>query len=253
VRRRAGPVAAVVAAVVVAAPVTALQLGRAGAAQEDAELVERGEQLYLTGCVSCHGSGGVGVAGLGPSLIGAGAASAYFFLSTGRMPAVEGETGQSTRKQPAYSAEEIDALVAYVASLGDGPPIPVVDIDTADLARGGVLYRANCASCHNASGVGGALTYGHNAPSLHESTPVQVVAAMRVGPGQMPVFDEATLDEQAANEIAAYVEYLRDPDDPGGLSLGRIGPVTEGFIALVVGLGGLCAIGVWIVGRRRHG
>jgi hypothetical protein len=29
--------------------------------------------------------------------------------------------------------------------------------------------------------------------------------------------------------------------------------VTEGFIALVVGLGGLCAIGVWIVGRRRHG
>jgi ubiquinol-cytochrome c reductase cytochrome c subunit len=253
-RRRVATLTAVVAAVAAAAPLTAVQLDRASAAQDDNELVARGEQLYLTGCVSCHGTGGVGVAGLGPSLIGAGAASAYFFLSTGRMPAVEGESGQATRKQPAYDAEEIDALVAYVASLGEGPPIPVVDLETADLARGGVLYRANCASCHNASGVGGALSYGDTAPSLHESTPVQVVAAMRVGPGQMPVFDEATLDEQAANDIAAYVEYLRDPDDPGGLSLGRIGPVTEGFIALVVGLGGLCVIGAWIVGRRRrHG
>jgi ubiquinol-cytochrome c reductase cytochrome c subunit len=243
----------VVSAVVVgAAPLTLIQLGRAGAAQDDRVLVDQGEQLFLTGCVSCHGQGGVGVTGLGPSLLGVGAASADFFLTTGRMPAVEGETVQSARKQPAYSSEEIAALVAYVASLGAGPPIPVVDLENADVARGGVLYRANCASCHNASGIGGALSYGKNAPALDESTPVQVVQAMRIGPGQMPVFDEATIDAQAANDVAAYVEYLRNPDDRGGLSLGRVGPVTEGLIALLVGLGGLCVIGMWIVGRRHH-
>jgi ubiquinol-cytochrome c reductase cytochrome c subunit len=245
---------AVVAAVVAGAlPLTVAQLSRAdAAAQEDPGLVAAGEQLYLTGCVSCHGVGGVGVAGLGPTLVGVGAASADFYLTTGRMPAVEGVGKQSQRKQPAYPPEQIEALVAYVASLGPGPPIPVVDLDSADVARGGVLYRANCASCHNASGIGGALSYGRNAPGLEEATAVQVVQAMRIGPGQMPVFDEATLDEQAANDIAAYVEYLRDPDDRGGLSLGRVGPVTEGFIALLVGLGGLCVVGVWIVGRRRH-
>jgi ubiquinol-cytochrome c reductase cytochrome c subunit len=250
--RRVRSLVVTVAVAAGAVPLTALQLGRAGAAQEDSELVAQGAQLYLTGCVSCHGVDGAGVDGLGPPLVGVGAASADFYLSTGRMPAVAGEGEQSVRKQPAYTPEEIDALVAYVASLDGGPPIPVVDLDGADVARGGVLYRANCASCHNASGIGGALSYGNNAPSLDEATAVQVVQAMRIGPGQMPVFDEATLDEQAANDIAAYVEYLRNPDDRGGLSLGRVGPVTEGFIALLVGLGGLCAVGVWIVGRRRH-
>lgn len=251
-RRLVPALAALGGVLACATPLTLVQLERAAAQDDDQELVDEGEELFLTGCVSCHGGGGVGVAGLGPSLIGVGAASADFFLSTGRMPAVEGVSAQSARKQPAYSTEEIAALVAYVASLGDGPPIPVVDLEHADVARGGVLYRANCASCHNASGIGGALSYGKNAPALDDATAVQVVQAMRIGPGQMPVFDEATLDEQAANDIAAYVEYLRDPDDRGGLSLGRVGPVTEGFIALLVGLGGLCVIGMWVVGRRRH-
>ena len=30
------------------------------------------------------------------------------------------------------------------------------------------------------------------------------------------------------NSIVRYVRYLSDPDDPGGFSLGRIGPITEG-------------------------
>lgn len=251
-RPRLRGLVAVLAAVGGAAPLLVLQLERA-AAQEDGELVQQGEELYLTGCVSCHGEGGVGVDRLGPPLIGVGAASADFYLSTGRMPAVAGSDVQPVRKQPAYSPEEIDALVAYVASLGAGPPIPEVDLESADVAAGGVLYRANCASCHNAAGIGGALSYGHSAPALDESTPVQVVQAMRIGPGQMPVFGDAVIDERAANDVAAYVEYLRDPTDPGGLSLGRVGPITEGFIALLVGLGGLCMIGAWIVGREHRG
>ncbi len=219
---------------------------RAGAAQTG-----DGEQLYLTGCVSCHGGDGIGVEGNGPALVGVGAASVDFYVTTGRMPAVEGVDEQPQRKKPVYDRDETDALIAYITSLGgDGAPIPDVDIDSADLARGGELFRANCASCHNASGIGGALSYGADAPSLDEATPVQVVAAMRIGPGQMPVFGDEAFSAEQADAIAAYVIYLQNPEDPGGLSLGRVGPVSEGFVALLFGLGGLVAVSVWVVGRR---
>jgi quinol---cytochrome-c reductase cytochrome c subunit len=249
--------AAVAVAVAVGAAGVLFAVQRVGASPEtrqqaapSPEQVARGRELYLTGCVSCHGLDGVGT-DLAPTLVNAGAASADFYLSTGRMPAAQGVPFQPPRKQPAYSQPDIDALVAYVASLGDGPPIPTVDLTNADVAAGGVLYRANCASCHQSAGAGGALSYGQSAPHLKFSTAVQVVEAMRTGPGEMPVFNEQTITDEQANRIAAYVQYLRDPDDRGGTALGGNGPVPEGLVALVVGLGGLIAISVMIVGIRR--
>ena len=241
-----------VAAVVVVGAQLRLDGGAgAGAGQPDDGDVARGEQLYLTGCVSCHGGDGVGVDGRGPTLVGTGAASVDFYLTTGRMPATEGTNEQPERKKPVYDRDETDALIAYITSLGgDGPPVPEVDLTGAELALGGELFRANCASCHNASGIGGALSYGADAPSLDDSTPVQVVEAMRIGPGEMPVFGEEAFAAEEANAIAAYVQYLQHPDDPGGFSLGRVGPVSEGFVALLFGLGGLMAVSVWVVGRR---
>ena len=214
------------------------------------ELVARGHALYLTGCVSCHGADGVGT-DIAPTLVNAGAASASFYLTTGRMPAAQGEPYQPPRKQPAYGQPDIDALVAYVASLGDGPAIPTVDIAGADVAAGGVLYRANCASCHQSAGAGGALSYGQSAPHLKYATADQVVEALRIGPGEMPVFSEQTITDEQANQIAAYVQYLRAPDNRGGAALGGNGPVPEGLVALVVGLGGLIVLSVLIVGIRR--
>ena len=253
--RVSGAALAVAAALGAAGVLFAVQ--RAGASPEvrqqaapSPELVARGGELYLTGCVSCHGADGVGT-DQAPALVNAGAASASFYLTTGRMPAAQGEPFQPPRKQPAYSQPDIDALVAYVASLGDGPPIPDVDIVDADIAAGGVLYRANCASCHQSAGAGGALSYGQSAPHLKYATAQQVVEAMRTGPGEMPVFNEQTITEEQANGIAGYVQYLRDPDDRGGAPLGGNGPVPEGLVALVVGLGGLIAISVMIVGIRR--
>jgi ubiquinol-cytochrome c reductase cytochrome c subunit len=242
---------AVASAVALAIVLIAVQRATAQTAAAPDDDVARGASLYLTGCVSCHGVNGGGT-NQAPSLIGVGAASAHFWLSTGRMPAAQGQPYQSARKRPAYNQADIGALVAYVASLGPGPPIPEVNVAGANLANGGLLYRANCASCHQSAGAGGALSYGQSAPSLGQATAVQVVEAMRTGPGQMPVFGEGTVDDAAANDIAAYVQYLRDPDDPGGLALGGNGPVPEGLVALVVGLGGLVALSVWIVGRRAH-
>jgi quinol---cytochrome-c reductase cytochrome c subunit len=253
--RVSGATLAVAAALGAAGVLFAVQ--RAGASPEvrhqaspSPELVARGRELYLTGCVSCHGADGVGT-DLAPTLVNAGAASASFYLTTGRMPAAQGLPYQPPRKQPAYAQPDIDALVAYVASLGDGPAIPTVDIAGADVAAGGVLYRANCASCHQSAGAGGALSYGQSAPHLKFATSTQVVEAMRTGPGEMPVFSEQTITDEQANQIAAYVQYLHDPDDRGGAALGGNGPVPEGLVALVVGVGGLVIISVMIVGIRR--
>jgi ubiquinol-cytochrome c reductase cytochrome c subunit len=212
---------------------------------DDPEVIAAGKALYDVGCVSCHLQGGVG-GDRGPTIVDAGAASAHFYLTSGRMPLAN--EGQADRKDPAYARDEIAALVAYVASLGDGPAIPDVDLAAADLQRGGELYRLNCAACHQAAGAGGALSYGNNAPTLMPATPVQVVEAMLVGPGQMPVFEQLTPEER--DDIARYVVALQEVEDPGGLSLGRIGPIPEGFVAIVIGTGACLLAALWI-GRRR--
>ena len=143
---------------------------------------------------------------------------------------------------------QIVELVGYVASLGDGPAIPDVDPETADLARGGDLYRLNCAPCHNWDGKGGALVNGRNAPSLHDAPAVQVAEAIRVGPGAMPLFGEEVLDERDLDDVVAYVEYLKQPRDRGGWALAHWGPATEG-VAGLAGLGLLLLVAGWL-GKR---
>lgn len=212
----------------------------AEAATQDPEAVARGEELFLTSCASCHGEGGVGT-DQAPDLRGVGAAAADFQLSTGRMPDTNPDR-EPTPKPPAFSDEEIDDLVAYVASLGPGPPIPDVDNPPGDLAEGGNLFRLNCAACHSAAGNGGALSLGRDAPDLHGATPVEVAEAIRTGPASMPVFGPDTFTDQQVNSIVQYVEYLKSPDDPGGLPLGLVGPITEGVVAILVGLGALIVI-----------
>jgi hypothetical protein len=166
-------------------------------------------------------------------------------LATGRMPLANSEE-QSHRKRPAYSDGDITALVAYVASLGQGPKLPAVDLDQAQLPGGGEIFRGNCAPCHAAAGIGGALSYGRAAPGLHEATPLEVAAAVRAGPGQMPVFDEDAIPDDQLDDLIAYVEYLKRPEDPGGLAIGRVGPVPEGFIAWFFGIGAFLAAAAWI-------
>ena len=218
------------------------------AAQDDA-LVERGRELFLTGCSSCHGVEGGG-SDRGPSLVRSGEAAAYYYLSTGRMPLANTEE-QPRRKDPAYDDREIDALVAYVASLGEGPAIPAVDVATGDLARGGEIYRESCAPCHSAGAIGGALSYGRAAPTLRPAEPLQIAAAVRVGPGQMPVFDREAISQDELDDLVRYVRFLDDPEDRGGVSLGNAGPIPEGAVAWLFGMGLLVVATLWIGKRQR--
>ena len=207
--------------------------------------VAAGGQLYAVACTTCHGPGGEGVDGRGPSLIGVGAASADFYLSTGRMP-LDRPLGQAERKRVAYPPLQIRQLVAFVASLGAGPAIPRVDPVRGDLAEGNRLYANNCAPCHSSAGAGGALGHAVYAPPLHRATPVQVAEAIRIGPGAMPVFGHETLDDEQVASVVRYVRYLRHPEDRGGLGLGHLGPIPEGFVAWVVGLGAMLVAVRWI-------
>ncbi len=215
---------------------------------QDVASVERGRRLYEQSCVSCHGTGGTGTKN-GPRLVDVGAAAADFYLSTGRMP-MPYPGGQPERKPPAFDRAQIADLVAYVASLGGGPLVPTVDVSRADLVRGGELFRGNCAACHGYGGRGGALSDGRFAPSLQHSTPVQTVEAMRIGPGTMPAYSPDTLGTDAADAIAGYVDYLRDPVDRGGADLGYSGPIPEGLVVWMVGIVGLTLVAVWIGSTR---
>ena len=112
--------------------------------------------------------------------------------------------------------------MAFVGTLGTGPDVPDVDPEAGDLALGGEVFRANCQACHGA-GTGGALSYGR-AARLTSATPKQVGSAVRVGPGEMPVFGPDVIDDDELNGLVRYVQYLQDPEDPGGLPIGRTGP-----------------------------
>lgn len=270
---RARPLLLVLGAVLVASGGLLLLLGRADAgepspeveqqgtsgpsaaeaqarANRDPEAVAAGESLYLRSCVSCHGVGGVGTSGY-PSLVGVGAASADFYLRTGRMPLAY-PSAQPPQKAPAFDDTEIRQLVAYVASLGDGPPVPDVDPSRGDVSLGSELFLANCAACHNSAAVGGALSHGAHAPPLLDVDPTQIGEAMRIGPGQMPVFGPDTFDQHQLDSIVAYVRYLQEPEHPGGLMIGRVGPVPEGFVAWLVGLGVLVFVIRWITRERER-
>jgi ubiquinol-cytochrome c reductase cytochrome c subunit len=214
--------------------------------------VEEGRALYLEGCASCHGLNAEGTS-VAPSLIGAGAASVHFQVSTGRMP-MAAPAVQIERKAPSYTEAETAALAAYVATLGPGPAIPTaeqLDTTNADLAVGGELFRTNCAQCHNFAGKGAALTQGKYAPSLMESTPQQVYEAMLTGPQNMPVFGDGTLSPSEKQDILKYVDHLQSQTQPGGWALGSFGPVTEGALLFTLALGLMAGFAVWIGAKLR--
>ncbi|GGQ63596.1 c-type cytochrome [Streptomyces althioticus] len=215
--------------------------------------IEEGKKLYTVGCASCHGTGGQGTSD-GPSLVGVGAAAVDFQVSTGRMPAATSQGAQVPRKKNIYSQAEIDQLAAYIASLGAGPAVPTEEQygpEGADAAKGGELFRNNCAQCHNFTGKGGALTHGKYAPSLEGVAPKHIYEAMLTGPQNMPSFPDTTLSEQNKKDVIAYLNAVNgeETESPGGLSLGGLGPVSEGLFAWVFGLGALIAVAVWVAAR----
>jgi ubiquinol-cytochrome c reductase cytochrome c subunit len=207
-----------------------------------------GRELYQRSCITCHGDNLEGVPNRGPSLIGVGEASVYFQVHTGRMPLARQEA-QAQEKPPVFSDEEIDQLMAYVQANGGGPTLPSGNLRDGDLAQGGELFRLNCASCHNFVGEGGALSSGKVAPSLENADDLTIYTAMLTGPENMPVFGDNQLTPDEKRSIINYVQTIKQQADPGGAGIGRIGPVSEGLVIWVVGIGALL-FGIFWMGSK---
>jgi ubiquinol-cytochrome c reductase cytochrome c subunit len=216
-----------------------------------ASFIAPGQALFQANCSSCHGPEANGRIGIAPNLQSLGAGTVDFWVSTGRMPLTD-ISAQATRKTPRFDRAQTLEIAAWVQSLtpGEGTQIPIVQTAGADLEQGGTLFTLNCAACHTISGAGDALAEGAYAPSLHLATPAQVVEAIRSGPGNMPHFGPGNITDPEARDIAAYVTgVLQHPNNAGGAGLGGIGPVGEGFVGLLIGVGILMLVCFWIGDR----
>ena len=238
-------VAAGVAWAMSPAPPDPRAAGAAGVPASDQAVVEAGRGLFTSNCAACHGPAGQGGNG-GPSLVGVGAASADFYLRTGRMP-LSAPGQRVVRQDPHFDDAQIQALVAYVESLGPGPGIPQV-ASSGDLHRGWELFQANCAACHNATGAGNAIGGGYVAVDLGNADATTVAEATIIGPGAMPNF---AFDDASLADIATYVRWLRDAPTPGGAPIGQVGPVAEGFVAVAIGLPLLILVSLFAARRGR--
>ncbi len=239
----------------------ALPAGAAAAAKQ-----RQGLELYGRYCVMCHGPNGSGIGaseigagpardqkqqiGAGPSLRGVGAQAAHLYLTTGYMP-LHRVGIQPRRSRLLLTPQQISALIAYVASLGHGPPVPDPHPERGNLSHGQYLFIAHCAGCHQAVARGGYVT-GAIPPPLGDATPVQIAEAVRIGPYVMPKFSKAEISDRELDSLIRYVQWTKHPDDRGGWSIGRIGPIPEGLVTWFLAASVLVAVCL-AIGKRLGG
>jgi ubiquinol-cytochrome c reductase cytochrome c subunit len=239
---------------------TAFSPAQADTSASDEELVQQGRELFLVNCSFCHGQNGEGVRTvdgnqLGPSLVGVGAAAVDFQVGTGRMPMAQPGV-QAPKKPRTFDQAEIDAMAAYVASLGPGPAVPdesdysiegLSDEERQEaIVRGGQIFLTNCTACHNFTGSGGAMPRGGYAPRILDVEPRYVYEALLTGPQSMPTFSNGNLTPDEKRDVIAYLESLREDPQYGGFGMGGLGPVAEGMYAWIAGIGLLVGFAVWI-------
>lgn len=102
-----------------------------------------------------------------------------------------------------WSLRVVAVLAALVAT-GCGDECQSVQQNPGNPDLGRFVYDNQCMSCH------GAMGQGASAPSLQEQlsvglTKCEIVETVRTGPGIMPTFDKALIDEE---DMANLVEYI---------------------------------------------
>ena len=228
---------------------TTVNEAKASTANFTASDTEEGEKLFEANCATCHGMGAGGTQD-GPSLVGVGAAAVDFQVGTGRMP-MQMNGPQAYKKPAQFNEQQTHELSAYVASLGPGPAIPEAGVldEQGDAAKGGELFRTNCAMCHNAAAAGGALTRGKFAPALADVSGKHIYEAMVTGPQNMPVFSDSNITPEGKRDIVTFLKQIESTGSPGGADLGALGPVPEGLFVWIAGLGVIIAFTIWLTSR----
>ena len=235
----------------------------------DAAQIEKGQRLYETSCISCHGASLEGVKDRGPSLVGVGDAAVYFQVHSGRMPATI-NSSQIVRKPAKFDAKQIDAMGAYIQSIGGGPSIvweynpdgsikrdennnrviAQESLRGKNLGAGAELFRLNCASCHNFTGRGGALSGGKFAPPLDPANEQEIYAAMLTGPQNMPKFSDRALSPEEKKNIIGFIKNAGETQSPGGSAIGGFGPAAEGMVMWFTGMIAVVGAAMWVGSRN---
>jgi ubiquinol-cytochrome c reductase cytochrome c subunit len=248
-------------ALLAAAPANAQPPGGIARPADEGALspIELGAALYAGNCSTCHGIAGRGiyergpragagdVHGLGPSLKDSGAQAADFYLHTGYMPLGHPDE-QPKRGRVPFDERELRGLIAYVASLGDGPPVPTPHPQRGNLREGLRLFTSHCAGCHQIAGQGGVVT-GARVPPLDEATATQIAEAVRIGPYLMPKFSERDITPAQLDSLVRYVQLTQHPQDRGGWAIGNLGPFPEGMVTWLLAALALIAT-CMVIGRR---
>jgi len=208
------------------------------AAQVESGPPPDGGAIFADKCAMCHGEKGQGIAAVvsiaGPSLQAEHDAGWV-------MTAVESGPSHMPAFSRVFSVPEIRAVSYYVST-----QIAVIPLTGGDIGEGGKLFRVYCATCHRTAVRGGALAFaGRNAPALTDKSAALVAGAIRWGPGTMPAFPPAVLDDQQLASVVQYVKFVQHPPDPGGNPLKYHGPVSEGCVG-AVGLLILIGVAGWI-------
>jgi ubiquinol-cytochrome c reductase cytochrome c subunit len=223
--------------------------------------VKLGAELYAGNCATCHGIAGSGIRparpgagglnGEGPPLRAIGPMFADFYLRMGFMP-LTNPREEPQRERVLFSEKEIRSLVAYVASLGPGLPIPHPGVrfvgdkleGPGTVDDGLYQFTLHCAGCHQIVGRGGFVT-GARVPPLQGLTATEIAEAVRIGPYLMPRFPPSQISNYELDSIIKYVLSTRAPVNHGGWGIGNLGPIPEGIVAWWIGIPlllGLCVM-----------
>lgn len=193
--------------------------GGPGQAQELQEILDQGEQTFLVTCATgyCHAAGGA-LGGGASRLAGRGFDQDYIRRATLR--------GLAGTAMPGFgevlAAEEIDAVVAYVAVLNDiaNPSVggmapegtaPAAPALSAEAAEGRALFHESvrgftrCATCHRVAGSGvpaaNPMAYvPTDATALRAMATLDSVSTATVGRESMP----ALLVSEGASRTMFY-------------------------------------------------
>lgn len=180
--------------------------------------VEKGEAAFTRHCSRCHQIGGVGKAGIAPSIRNPD------FLALAADDFIR-ETIRMGREQTAMVArldlprEGLENIIAYLRSAQDAGARLVVTVDsdlqaTGKEEAGETKYAAHCASCHGPDGSG--YAGGHAAPGIglpgflntsSDDYIVQTTMRGRVGTAMQPLVghEELKLDVWDAYDIITFL------------------------------------------------
>lgn len=219
---------------------------------------DNGGLLYSQQCASCHGAGGAGgevpqYGGRAPALLpgeNPNVTVAYLDLvmSTGRMPPA-GSPYDNRERRVVFDEQERDDLIGWMVREFDVPG-GELEVGQGAASSGQQVWAANCAQCHGATGQGGVAGAGAWTPSVVDKSPTEIAQAIRVGPFQMPQFEDAQISDQQVDDVVAFMAVVAEEPSTPVLGLVELNPVyASGFVVILAVL--LLASLAWIGGKPR--